>query len=132
MKNFSQFTLAIFSICLILLLGISTVSKTIHDRLFHFDSSSTSNSHLGCPNHQGCSSDHNETSRGEDHNQHSNGCDSSCPVNIFSSGILFLEYIEKNSTRSSFQSESISFILTSLTCLSEKKSHPVRGPPLNS
>ena len=129
MIRYQQIPLAIFSISLILLLGLANVNKTIHDGLFHYESSSNSSSHQGCPSHQGCSSNENDTSRGEDPYQDTNGCDSSCPVNIFSSGVLSLEYFEDLLTISSSLTKGINVFVISHICDNIKKSNLVRGPP---
>ena len=126
MKKYYQFALAIFSICLVFILGLSTVSKTIHNGLFHPEFSSNSSSHKGCSNHD------SGPCRGDNPSQDSSSCDSSCPVNIFSSGILSLEYLEVPPTRSTHQSEYISFFFTSVTPYNHKRSLFARGPPLHS
>jgi hypothetical protein len=120
-----QFSLATFSIVLVFILGLSTVNKTIHDGLFHPNflteisptASSCTSHHVG-----GCHT-------GESNNDTEN-CDSlSCPVNIFSNGVLALAYVPEVTLTSYVENEIISEFFISYTSEKKKKSHLVRGPP---
>lgn len=118
-----QFALAIFSICLVVVLDLSTVNKTIHDGLFHPNFSGTN------PIHSGCSGHNEGACNGAESNNNSKGCDASCPVNIFSSGVLALDYAPEILSSPHIRCVSISEPFTSHVCKKEKKSHLVRGPP---
>ena len=120
-----QFALAIFSICLVILLGLSTVNKTIHDGLFHSNFATDTN-----PVPSSCTGHHEgECGKGES-NKHSEECDSlSCPVNVFANGFLALDYIPEVTTKTSAKGEIVLEHLISHHSEEEKKSHLVRGPP---
>lgn len=125
MKKIHQFSLALFSICLVFVLGLSTVNKTIHDGLFH-PNFLTEN----YPTPSGCTGHHDGACQTEESSQDTEGCDSpSCPVNIFSNGVLALAFVPEISLTSLIEDG-----ITFQNCIShyseeEKKSHHVRGPP---
>ena len=125
MNKHHQFLLAIFSICLVFVLGLSTVNKTIHNGLFHSDFLTENN-----PTSSGCTSHHEgECDKGESSKQ-TEECDSpSCPVNIFTNGLLALDYAPESIVKSSIDREIVTEFLISHHSEEEKKSHLVRGPP---
>lgn len=125
MNKHHQFLLAIFSICLVIALGLSTVNKTIHDGLFHPNFVTDNNpTPSGCTGHHEGECDHGQS------NKHSEGCDSlSCPVNIFSNGVLALDFAPAQIAKPSIKGEFITEHLISHHSEKEKKSHLVRGPP---
>ena len=120
-----QFSLALFSTCLVFLLGLSTVNKTIHNILFHSNSLTEIS-----PHSSGCTGHHEgECGKGES-TKHTEECDSiSCPVNVFNNGLLALDYAPALSTEPSVDRDLISFLLISHHDEDKKRSHLVRGPP---
>ena len=125
MNKIHQFTLSIFSICLVILLGLSTVNKTIHDRLFHPNLVTENNT-----NSSQCSGNHEGACNSNETKSHSQGCDASCPVNIFSNGVLALDYISEIPIHISAICRVVSEHPISHFIKEEKKSHLVRGPPM--
>lgn len=129
-----QFVVAIFSICLVFVLSLSTVSKTIHDSLFHADTLLSHHETLdsGCSGHHEGECDEGESknqTEGESHN-HSETCESlSCPVNLFSQGVITLEYSPVINATPVERCGNISEYFISHHTEEEKKSHLVRGPP---
>ena len=119
-----QFLLAISSTCLVLLLGLSTVNKTIHDGLFHPNFVTENNTIQS-----GCSGNHEGECKGNESSNHSQDCDASCPVNIFANGVLALDYIPEIITKTPVKCEVVSEYLIAQFSEEEKKSHLVRGPP---
>ena len=95
-----QFLLAIFSTCLVLLLGLSTVNKTIHDGLFHPNFVTENNTIQS-----GCSGNHEGECKGNESSNHSQDCDASCPVNLFANGFLGLDYIPQIITQTPVKRE---------------------------
>ena len=124
MNKHHQFTLAIFSICLVILLGLSTVNQTIHDSLFHpnFVTENQTTPY-------GCSANHQGECEGNQTSSHSQDCDASCPVNLFANGFLGLDYIPQIITQTPVKREIVLQYLISQFSEEEKKSHLVRGPP---
>ena len=117
--------MSLFSICLVILLSLSSVNKTIHDGLFHsnFVTENDTNSSQCSGNHEGACNGNKTTS-------HSESCDASCPVNIFSNGVLALDHspeirIHTSANLGVVTDNSISYFIKE-----EKKSHLVRGPPI--
>ena len=128
-----QFVIALFSICLVFVLGLSTANKTIHDSLFHADTLSHHETiDSGCSGHHEGECDEGESknhTEGESHN-HSETCESlSCPVNLFSQGTLTLEHVSAINPIPAERCENISECYISHHTEEEKKSHLVRGPP---
>lgn len=123
MNKHHQFFLAIFSICLVIILGLSTVSKTIHDGLFHANFATEANT---VPT--GCSGNHEGACQSGESNSSSQNCDASCPVNIFDSGILAFDFIPQVTTKTHTQSEVVlRYIIKKYS--EEKNGNLVRGPP---
>ena len=125
MNKHHQFNLAIFSTCLVILLGLSTVNKTIHDGLFH-PNFATEND----PFPSGCTGHHEgECGKGES-NKDSEECNSlSCPANVFANGVIALDYTPEITTKTPVQCEIVLEHLISHHSKEEKKSNLVRGPP---
>ena len=125
MNKLTQFTLALFSICLIFILGLSTVNKTIHNGLFHSNLLTENN-----PTPSGCTGYHEgECNKGES-NKHTDECDStSCPVNIFNNGLLALKSVPASIVKQAIEYKFITESIISHHVEEEKKSHYVRGPP---
>lgn len=120
-----QFLLASLSICLVFSLSLSTVSKTIHDGLFHPDLVTDNN-----PTNSGCTGPHEGACDGGESSKHTEDCESlSCPVNVFSHGALALDYVPVLNSIPATRSKSLSENLISYHYEEEKKSHLVRGPP---
>ena len=123
MNKHHQFFLAIFSICLVIILGLSTVNRTIHDGLFHSNFVSETNTiPTGCSgNHQG------ECPSGES-NSSSQDCDASCPVNVFENGVLAFDFIPQITTKTYIQSEVVlRYLIAEFS--EEKSGNLARGPP---
>ena len=125
MNRSHQFTLSIFSICLIILLSLSTVNKTIHDGLFHQNLVTENNT-----NSSKCSGNHEGVCNSNETNSHSQSCDASCPVNIFSNGVLTLDYIPEIRIHTPAQRGVVTDHSISHFIKEVKKSHLVRGPPI--
>lgn len=124
MNKHHQFYLAIFSICLVFLLGLSTVNRTIHDGLFH-PNFITENNTIS----PGCSVSHEGDCTDNKSNSHTQECDASCPVNIFSNGVLALDQVSEILAKTSIKSEIVSEYLISQFSAGEKKTYFARGPP---
>ena len=107
------------------MLGLSTVSKTLHNVLFHPNSLTEIS-----PLSSGCTGHHEgECGKGES-TKHTEECDSnSCPVNVFNNGLLVLDYASALFAKPSVESDLISFLLISHHDEDKKRSHLVRGPP---
>jgi hypothetical protein len=125
LNKYLQFLLATFSIALVFILGLSTVNKTIHDGLFHPNFLTESS-----PTPSGCTSHHDGGCQTGESNNDTENCDSlSCPVTIFSNGVLALAYAPEVTLTSYVENEIISELFISYTSEKKKKSHLVRGPP---
>lgn len=120
-----QFSLALFSISLIFILGLSTVNKTIHNGLFHSDFLTGNN-----PTSSGCTGHHEGECDKSESTKHSKECDpTSCPVNIFNNGLLVLNYAPTTIAEPSIEYNFIHYLLISHHDAVKKRSHLVRGPP---
>ena len=118
-----QFTLGIFSICLVILLSLSTVNRTIHDGLFHSNFATETGT---IPD--GCSGNHEGPCQSGESNSQSQGCDASCPVNVFENGILAFDFIPQITTKTYIQSEVVkSYLIAEFS--EEENGNLVRGPP---
>ena len=125
MNRHLQFALAITSICLVFLLGLSAVNQSIHDGLFH-SNFATENNTIPI----GCSGNHDGACKSNQTNGQSKNCDASCPVNVFSNGVLDFDYIAEITTKTFIQIEVVSRYLA-LAYISEKENaNLVRGPPI--
>ena len=122
-----QFTLAIFSICLVLILSLSSASKTIHDGIFHFG-----NSYDSSQSHSGCSANHEGECKEAGSHSHSQGCDESCPVNIFASGILSLDIQTEIIAEKTLSHEVVINYYLEQQSFKKQKDNLVRGPPVVS
>ena len=119
-----QFSLAIISSCLVLILSLSSASKTIHDGIFHFG-----NSYDTSQSHSGCSANHEGGCKEAGSHSHSQGCDESCPVNIFASGILTLDIQTEIITEKTFSHEAVINYYLEQQSYKKQKDNLVRGPP---
>ena len=123
MNKDHQFFLAIFSICLVILLGISTVNTTIHDGLFHSNFTTETNT---IPD--GCSGNHEGACQSGESNSPSQDCNASCPVNVFESGILAFDFIPQIITKTYIQSEVVlNYLVAEFSEI--KNGNLARGPP---
>ena len=122
-----QFIFSIFSICLVFILGLSSVNKTIHNRIFHPNFSTEYNTASS-----GCSGSHEGGCKTSGTQSNPQNCDASCPVNVFANGILALDYIPEITPQILSNSEvAIKYLITNLI-EDEKNSNLVRGPPYKS
>tara|TARA_B100001093_G_scaffold147540_1_gene140262 strand:+ start:1065 stop:1457 length:393 start_codon:yes stop_codon:yes gene_type:complete len=121
----TQLSLALLSASLIFILGLSTVNKTIHNGLFHSDFLTENN-----PASSGCTGHHEgECDKGES-TKHTKECDStSCPVNVFNSGLLALKSVPALTFEQAIEYNFIEYLLISHHDEVKKRSHLVRGPP---
>ena len=128
MNKHHQFSLAIFSICLVILLGLSTVNQTIHDGLFHPNFATDTN-----PVPSGCTGHHEgECGKGES-NKHSEECDSlSCPANVFANGVLAVDYTPEITTKTPVKDEIVLQYLISHHSEEEKRVTLSEVPPKKS
>ena len=123
MNKHHQFFLAIFSICLVILLSLSTVNRTIHDGLFHSNFATETNTIPG-----GCSENHEGACQSSGSNSPSQDCDASCPVNVFDNGILAFDFIPHITTKTFIHSEVVlGYLIEEFR--EEKNDNLVRGPP---
>ena len=107
-----------------LILGLSTVNKTIHNGLFHPN-----------PTHvdsfpAGCSGSHEGECGKSGSSSHKNDCDASCPVKIYSSGILSLDYFPNYFNTPFSKSDNNEYNIYSFISVDEERGYPVRGPPI--
>ena len=125
MNKLVQFSLALFSICLVFLLGLSTVNKTVHNGLFHSNFLTENN-----PTSNGCTGHHEGECGKSESTKHTNECDpTSCPVNVFNNGLLVLDYAPTIISEPSIGYNFLQYLINSHHNEIKKRSHLVRGPP---
>ena len=121
MKSF----LGITCILVVCVLNVSSVNKNLHD-LICIDSHSKScgSSHSNCSNNPSDSCNSNSA------DNEGKTCDSIyCAVNIFSDGLLVLDFASVLNDKTSIDYQFITELIISHHVEENKKSHLVRGPP---